>query len=418
MLTEHRTDGRLERGDVGHHHHDVARGKLRALQPFCKQAQQLVVKDLHFALCVVGDVEYHGAVCGSERRRWTFTHGHQVADAGLHLGQQRPAGLQAGIVEEVDAAIVKARTTLCGAVVFVEQADEVARLPPPARQQRVTMRSQLRQRSPGFRHARAHCVPPGWRLQHFPIREEIRPVMTARVRDGHDDLADLGEFRHGFQRLTRHVGGAEQHQPARESVRPSSARPGLQQLLQKRRMDGGPRQGRGFGRQYLEQVPPQGWLPKVFGVQRNRRPGQTRRPGKHHVFPVRPVRQPVAAVNLILVEEVREALRQLQAAQRAWVLQEPPQRGVGVAFLPTCQKPGKHRHEPPGERLLVQRRPRRDGGRTQHGTIGPPQEAGRQLHADRCAHALADRQLHLQPLAHALALDEEAFFFQRRERVV
>ena len=240
VLPEHRTYGRLERGYVRHHHHHIAWGKLRALQPFGKQAQQLVVKDLHFALRVVGDVKHDGAVCGCQWRWRTFPDWHQIADACLHLGQQRCLGLEACFVEEIDAAIVEARTTLYGAVVFVEQADEVPRLPPPARQQRVAMRSQLRQRSPRFRHARAHCVPPGWRLQHFPVREEICPVVAARVRDGHDNLAELSEFRHGFQRLARYVGGAEQDQPARQPVRAGRPRIRLLQLLQESRMHGWP----------------------------------------------------------------------------------------------------------------------------------------------------------------------------------
>ena len=183
------------------------------------------------------------------------------------------------------------------------------------------------------------------------------------------------------------------------------------------------RQGCRFRWQPLQQLAPQGRLPQVFSPQRHRRPHHARRPGVQHVLPLCPALQPVAAVDLVLVEEVREALGQLQAAHGAGLLQETPQRRVCVpgtagSCLPGRQQAGQHRHEAPSERMLVQRRTPRHGGRTEHGTIGPPQETGRQFHTHRRADALAGRQLHLQPLAHALALHEKTFFFEGRQGVV
>ena len=143
-----------------------------------------------------------------------------------------------------------------------------------------------------------------------------------------------------------------------------------------------------------------------------------------YVLPLCPACQPVATVDLVLIEEVREALGQLQATHGAGLLQETPQRRVhatgaaGSRRLPGRQQARQRRHEAPSERVFVQRRTRWHGGPAEHGTVGPPQETGRQFHAYCRADTLAGGQLHLQPLAHALALHQETFFFEGRQGVV
>ena len=64
MLTEDRTNGRLKRCDIRHHHYNFAGRKRCSCEPFSEQPQQLIVQNFHFALRVVRDVEHDGPVRG------------------------------------------------------------------------------------------------------------------------------------------------------------------------------------------------------------------------------------------------------------------------------------------------------------------------------------------------------------------
>ena len=410
VLPEDRADRRREAVDLGHHDHDVARVQRRVRRRVGEQVQQLVVQDLDLPLRAVRDVEDHRAILGRQLDRGVLAHRHQVADARLHLLEQGDAG---ALVEEVDPRQLEVRLRLClnvrAVVEGIELTDEVAALPPPGRQQGVAVGVQVLRLDQREVLALAQRVAAAGRLQQLTPANEVGPVEAAGVGHGHQHLRVCRQCRDGFERLVRDVRGAEEHDaPGQPGPRAGRAQC-LQEALVQHRARGLPLEGR----ERLERGAPQRGLPALVGRHRSRGAGAGG-PGRAKLIAMpAPVLQPVAAVDLVLVEQVRQALRELQPPGRIARAQEAGHGLEAGVPGPLRQQP----HQPPGQRQLVQRRDGRDFGPAQHRAVGAPDEARRQLHAARRADAVRRGQLHLEPFGHAVALDEEGLLLQRRQRV-
>ena len=262
----------------------------------------------------------------------------------------------------------------------------------------------------------AQGVPAAAGVQKLAPVDDVGPVISTGVGHGHQHLAMRRQCRDGFQRLVRDVRGAEEHDAPRQRMQSrqvggSGCRTqGLQEPLMQHGA-GGRLLGR---RQAIQGRAPQRRLPALILRHRRRAASGTCRRGPDHVASSGPVLQPVAAVDLILVEQVGQALRQLQAPGRVMVA-EKAGHGLEAGL---AREPRQQTHEPPGQRQFVERRHLRHRSAAEHGTIGAPDEARRQLDARGRAHTVGRRDFHLQPLGHAVALDEEDLFLQRAQRVL
>ena len=135
--------------------------------------------------------------------------------------------------------------------------------------------------------------------------------------------------------------------------------------------------------------------------------------------PGSPVLQPIGAVHLVLVEQVRQPLAQLVQLALFIVLF---QKALQACENRVREQVGQQAHQPPAQRGLVQRRGLRRGLRPQHPAIHLPQKARRQLHIQRRGNAAAAvvrvfGQRQFQPLSDAVALHQQHFVFQRAQRV-
>ncbi len=323
ILAEHRPDGRGERGDIGRHHHDVARPQRSLAAGLRQQVQQLVVEDFDFALRAVADVKHHRTIrCGNGLARM-FGQGQQIADGGLHLFEQRVAGR---VVEQVvprqAGPVCRVRLLVEG----VELAHEIASLPPPGRQQRVSvgvhgLKTDLRQVARPQRPASRCCA------QQLAALDDVGPVITAGIgqRDQHLHIP-----RQRHQRIEHHgrqMRSAKQHHPARQrgSGRVGCAFGGMQRLQH------GALHLRTGGltlrfAQLGQNPAPQPGLPALIFGQGRRAPERV----DEHIAALCPGVEPVVAVDLILVVEVGQTLRQLQAAQQVLTLQILQQRRANV----------------------------------------------------------------------------------------
>ena len=165
--------------------------------------------------------------------------------------------------------------------------------------------------------------------------------------------------------------------------------------------------------QWRQHFTPQRTLPSLVWRQGLGDPaGLIRRSGQD-VIAGSPGGQPVAAVDLVLVIQVGQPLRELQAPAEVIAAQETRQRLV----LGARQQAGQDLHQTPGERLFVQRRLARHRCATQNLTVGPPHESARQFDAGRSADPGLRGQGHLQPLRHAVALDQKNLLLQRLQRL-
>ena len=151
--------------------------------------------------------------------------------------------------------------------------------------------------------------------------------------------------------------------------------------------------------------PPQVRLPALLGRQ-----FQAASVGAdQHLLPPRPGLQPVDPIVLILIEQVGQLARELQATPRVVIAQVTPDRPEIVQR----QQVGEDLHQAPGHGHLVERRLPGYGPWPQHLAIGPPQEAPRQLHPHGRADSPEAGQFHLEPLGHAVALDQDHLLLQR-----
>ena len=126
------------------------------------------------------------------------------------------------------------------------------------------------------------------------------------------------------------------------------------------------------------------------------------------------VAQPVGPVDLVLVEQVGQAARQLPQTIRVARAQKTRHGSESGR----AQQPGQQAHQAPGERCLVHQRLRRHLGPAQHLAVGTPEEARGQLDACGRADASLLRQRHLEPLGHSIALHQHHLLFQRRQRML
>ncbi|OIQ72906.1 hypothetical protein GALL_454650 [mine drainage metagenome] len=154
----------------------------------------------------------------------------------------------------------------------------------------------------------------------------------------------------------------------------------------------------------VEQLAPQRRLPRLRGRQRLRLAACV----AQHVGAGGPVGQPVGAVDLVLVEQIGDALRQLPAARRVGA-------GGQLAAAGSLRQPRQQAQQAPRHRRLVQRR---SGGqlRAEHLAVQPPQEASRELDAAGRADAERRRLRGLEPVAGGVALHQHDLLLERAQR--
>ena len=348
VLAKDRADGRRKALDIGQHDDDVARLQLRQARRWRRgqQAQQLVVQDLDLALGTVGDVEDDGTVLYQARLGRTAAvagmlgQGHQVADAGLHLLQQATAlAFRGSFIEEVDLGRGEAGLGLRRVVKGIERPHKIAALAAPGGQQGVGVGMHFLQGQLGQITALAQGLAAALLAQllaqQLAAVDDVGPVVAAGVGQGQDDLAMAGQGGQGLQGLLRYMGHAEQNQAARQATRRLALvlqRP-HEALVQHR-----PRAGPLHRRERLQQGAPEPGLPALIGRQRRglaqvqlfARRGQL---GGQHIVAEGPSVQPVAAVDLVLVVQVSQALGQLQAPVQTAALQKISQRRVDLGRL-------------------------------------------------------------------------------------
>ena len=411
VLPEDGVDGRREGVDVGHHHDDVARVQPRPQSPCLErlgqQVQQLVVQDLDFALRAVGDVEDDRAVGGAYLLRRVLGERHEVADAGLHLLQK---GLARAVVEEVDLGRLEALLRGHGVVEGVELAHEVASLGAPGGEQRVGVDVHVLQGHYGQVAAVAQRVAAALHAQQVPALDDVGPVVAAGVRHGKQDLRSLGQGRECFQRLHRQVARAEEDDAARDRRGRGAAGGECREeaLVHLRPGSGAVALAQGG-----EELAPEGRLPALVLGQRLGIGARMR----HAVVALRPGVEPVAAVDLVLVVEVGQALAELPAPLGVARVGSVKQKARERLEDGLVKQPGQQLHQAPGERGLVERGMGRHGVPAEDLAVGAPEEPGRQLDARRGADAVCAGQGHLEPLGRAVALHEEDFLLQGAEGV-
>ncbi len=114
-------------------------------------------------------------------------------------------------------------------------------------------------------------------------------------------------------------------------------------------------------------------------------------------FATLPGRQPVVAIEQVLVEHVGDLRRQRQSSALVAAVevlrQTWRQLKIGWFAEPAIEAPGQGRR---GERRLLRQA-------AQHGAAQVPDELGRQLNLQLHGDALLARQLQRQPATHALA---------------
>ncbi len=229
--------------------------------------------------------------------------------------------------EQVDALAGRreALAVMLRFVVHVQQVDVIAALLAPGRQQRVGVLVQRLAGQPR-RHAALALLAAVLVAQQVLVGNDIAPVMATGVVHAEQHL---GEARHGrqrLQRLGRQRGNTEYHHPPRQ---PGRARLQLAQALDEARMYPGAAAGQLLGADIFQQRAPQRRLPAHRFVQRPRAVAR----GAQLVAAFGPVRQPVGAVDLVLIEQIGQALGQLVAlAQVGVVGEKAPQWGEGLVL--------------------------------------------------------------------------------------
>ena len=408
--TEHRLDVRGVAVDVRHHDDHVARVQAGVGAEAC---QQLVVEDLHLALRAVGDVEAQRAVPLRVQRGPAFAglgQRAQFEDVVLQLAEQRGRRV---LAEQVDALGGEQRAVIVGAVVAVQQVDVVAALLAPGGQQRLGVLVQQLGRQVGG-HVGTPLLAAVLMAQQVLVGHDVRPVMAAGVVHAEQHLAEARQRAERFQRLGRQRGNAEHDDPARQAARRlvRFAQPGEEAPVH-----AGAALRQALGTHVGEQRAPQFGLPALLLGQRHDLAAGL----AQLVAAGGPVLQPVGAVDLVLVEQVGQALGQLVALAQVIVLgEEAAQRSEAVAL----QQRRQQAHQPPGQRALVEQRHAGNRLAAEHRAVGLPEKGGRQLHVDGRGDAAAAAVLArvlgqrlLEPLRHAVAVHQHHFVFQRAQRI-
>ncbi|EXI65255.1 MAG: hypothetical protein AW08_03303 [Candidatus Accumulibacter adjunctus] len=338
--------------DVGHHDDDVLRPQARV---GVAGGEQLIVQDLDFALRAVRDVEAQRRVLSRIDRRPAgarLGQRPQVEDVVLQLLQQ--AGRAAGR-EEVDALLGRqpapARPLRRLPVALVEQVDEVAPLLAPSRQQWLRMRvQQLRRQFAG--HSRPPALAVAAAAEQVAVGDDVGPVMPARVVHADQDLRPPRQCGEHFERLLRQARNTEDQQPAWQSVRLAGAGP-LPCARDEGGMDCGAtghrcRRGRrSAGHHVSQQRAPQRRLPALLGRQRPAVAAAIRQ----HVAARCPSGEPVGPINLILIEEVRQALGQLETLALLVIVRE---KGAQRSVLRPAADFRQQAQQAPEQPILVE----------------------------------------------------------------
>lgn len=135
-----------------------------------------------------------------------------------------------------------------------------------------------------------------------------------------------------------------------------------------------------------------------------------------------PVLEPVGAVDLVLVEQVSQALCQLVAFAQVAVVGEKAPQWLEVGAFDQLRE---QTHEAPSQGRLVQQRDLGDFIAAQHLSVQLPHEATRQLHIDGRGDTASPKviflwvfgQGQLEPLGNAVALYQRNLVFQWSQRV-
>jgi len=147
--------------------------------------------------------------------------------------------------------------------------------------------------------------------------------------------------------------------------------------------------------------------------------------GDHHIPALLPGTEPVGAEHLVLVEQIRHLLGQLEVAQvGVGAIQKPRQRREGLGLIHQVrQQP----IQAPDQPALVEGRLFRHFAVRQHRPVCLPDKPRRkqEIHAGgdtqatfgTIARALF-RQRQLQPLGNTVTLDQEGLALQRGQRVL
>jgi hypothetical protein len=429
--TEHRLDVRRIGIDVRDHHDDVARGQGRV---GIEGREQGVVQDLDLALGAVRDMEPDRVIPLGIQVRPALAglgEGAQIADVVLELLQQR-AGLWRNI-EEIDALTDGTEMALIArpsglVVMLVEQTDEVAALLSPGCKQGMRMQvhpllGEIR------RHAVAALLTAALGPKQILVGDDIGPVVLARVVDTHEDLRPARHRRQHLEGLTRQTRDAEDHHPTRQKARPLALRPVGRNAQECRVNARSPDTGAASPapsncRHIRQQGAPERGLPALLLGQ-----GDAAAAGPdQQVLAVGPGGQPVGTIDLILVEEIGQALGKLEALAQIGVLeQKAPQRRV----FRLRQQLGQETHQAPDQSGLVEGRDLGDGVGTEHSAIDAPEETRWQRDLERCRDSQTrasgilglppaagiggERQL--QPLRDAVALGQDDLVLERPKRI-
>ena len=345
VLTKHRLNMRCVEVNVRHHDDDVAWFEVRVGS---KGGQQLIVQHFDFALRAVRQVKADGVIpCGVDRRPQVAGLGQrpQLQDVLLQLLQQRVAGRCFKQVNPATGNIGEARFVTGALVVLVEQVDVVTALLAPGGQQRmgVLVQGVLVQLQ---RRTRPPLLTAVLVAQQVLIGNDIAPVVLTGVEHAEQHLREAADHRQRLQRLRRQRRDTEYDHPPRQAGWPAVT---VEQALDKARMDARPAVAQAFGTHVDQHRAPERRLPAFLVIQRPR--AGTRQADM--VAPGGPVIQPVGAVNLILVEQVGQPHRQLVTLAAIVVIGEKAFKRGEIGLILQC---GQQPHQPPGQRLLVERR--------------------------------------------------------------
>ena len=403
----HRRRGLFNRRQHDHHITRCQRG-LACARRLGQQLQQLVVQHLQLPHQAVRGVKHDGTVAGRNRQRRVLCQRYQVADALLHLGQQRCLGqvLGVGFVIHIHPRPVPLGGGAAGGVEGIQLAHIVPALPGPRGQQRMGMgvhgfQRDLRQIAPVLVRMAAAFL-----AQQLAPVDGIGPVKAAGIGHRNQHLAVLRNPAQELHQRQRHLAHAKHHHAARQwAHRRLTGLQCAQHPRQQRRAGGGT-----FMRIELSQHrTPQRRLPLLRGGH-----GHIRTAGvAQHILPGRPGFQPVGTVDLVLVVQVGQALGELQQALGFAGAQKV---GNGGEFRQR-QALRQQAHQPPDHRRLVQRRFTGYCLLAQDLAVAAPDKARRQLDPrggtdpQRVGHA------HLEPLGHAIALHQHGLGLQRLQRV-
>ena len=410
VLSKHGANGRgsfLNRRQ--HDHHITRRQRCLACGSGLRQPlQQLIVQYLQLAHQAMGLVKDDGLIRRCNLQRRMLGHGHQVANALLHLHQQRRIDqiCSIGLVIHIHPRPAPLHGRVARGVERIELAHIVAALPAPGRQQRMGMGVHGLQWNLGQVLSALVRMTAALLAQQLTPINRISPVKAARVGHGNQHLAVLGNAAQKLHQRQRHLAHAKHHHAACQRCH------GRLPLLQ--RVQNPRQQGRAGGGalvliQLRQHLAPQLGLPQLpFGH------GHVRATGRaHHILALLPSCQPVGAVNLVLVKQVRQLFSQLQQALRLAGAQKIGNRLERGIFKTLRQQA----HQTPDHGRLIERRLTRHLMLAENLPVTAPDKARRQLHLGRRAHALMLGHAHLEPLGHAVALHQHDFRLQRLQGV-